>query len=107
LGRLRAGHFKNNSTKTACKQARSETWDFNKVVDLAVVGREKCIKRLAPSAKKNAKFLLSRAGTVLYTAKNVSQNARKAAAKSEPLEAARQAESVRREKGVWFILSPR
>lgn len=55
------------------------------VAGLAVVGmagvREKCTKRHAQSAAKNAKSLLSLAETVQYTAKNAFRSAGTAAVK--------------------------
>ena len=39
--------------------------------------RGRCTRRFAQNVIRNAKFLLSRAETVLYTAKSVFQSARK------------------------------
>lgn len=65
------------------KTNKEETWDFNKVAVLAGV-REKCTRRIARIAKRNAKFLSSRAWIVPFIARSVLRNARKAAVNRTP-----------------------
>jgi len=54
---------------------------LDKVVDLTEA-RERCIRRYAQTAKKNAKSLSSRAETVRYIVRNALQNAKAKAVKS-------------------------
>ena len=51
------------------------TWVFKVAVDLVV--RRKCSRQFARDVKRNAKSLLDPAETVRFTAKSVSQNAKK------------------------------
>jgi len=55
--------------------SREVTWRMNEVVVDLAVGHVRCIRRLAQTARKNAKFLLSPEKTVQYTAKNAFQSA--------------------------------
>jgi len=60
-----------------------EVWGF-KVVVVDLVGvPERCTRRFAKSVKKNVKFPSSLVETALFTVRNVSQNVKKAAAKSD------------------------
>jgi len=59
------------------------TWDINKVEADSTEAREKCTRRLAQNAKKNAKFLSSQAVTVRYTARTAFQSAKAKAVKSK------------------------
>jgi hypothetical protein len=52
-------------------------WDISQVVDTAL--RERCTRRSAQIARKNAKSPSNPAMTVRYTAKNAFQNAKAAA----------------------------
>ena len=56
--------------------------DLAAAVDLAAVGPEKCIKRYAQTAKRNAKFLLNPEKTVRSTARNASLSIKTAAVKN-------------------------
>ena len=50
---------------------KEEAWDTNNAVVVSAAGRERCTRRLARNARKNAKFLSSREKTVRYIAKTV------------------------------------
>src|SRR5262245_34475252 len=63
---------------------KENLWDSSQAVeavDLAADNQEKCLRQLARAARKNAKFLSSRAATARSTAGNVSASKSKAAVK--------------------------
>ena len=79
------GRFKWERALSVVKKAyltvgREDTWVIKAVVDLARV-RERCIKRPARNARKNAKYHLSPEKIVRYIARIVSLSARIAAIK--------------------------
>lgn len=71
-----------DGTGLARAEIKGVVWDFRMAEAGSAEGRERCIKRFARNAKRNAKFLSSRAQIVRYIAKNVSQSVKTAAVKS-------------------------
>ena len=62
------------SFKVFTRHGKEIAWDINKVAMYSIEAREKCTKQLAPSVRKNAKSLSSRAVTVRYIARNAFQS---------------------------------
>jgi hypothetical protein len=62
------------------------TWDTHKVVAVdSAEGHERCTRRFAQNARKNAKSLSNPEMTARYTARNAFQSARTKAAKRKDL----------------------
>lgn len=67
----------NLGTKIFTKDKKEVTWDIKKAVAVDTAeGHERCTKRFAQNARKNAKSLLNPEMTVLYTARIAFQSAR-------------------------------
>ncbi len=61
--------------KIFTRTKKEVTWNINKVAVDSTEVRERCTRRLAQTARKNAKFLSNRAATVQYIARNAFQSA--------------------------------
>jgi hypothetical protein len=62
---------------------KEATWLFSKVAAGSVVVRVRCTRRFVGNAKKNVRFLSSRARIVPFIARNALQNVKMAVAKQE------------------------